>query len=229
MPSTEAPTRAGSRRPDVWARSSGPALSRRDGRRTDTRDRLVVSALRMFSERGYARTTVAEIEREVGLRPGSGGLYRHFRSKDDLLLAAVGGYRDRVAALRAEVAAAAEQSEPASLTGDLEQLVLALAGFLAGEGPMVRLSLDGGGLPESVRAVVGEAWDDGYGMLADLLVRHGLAPGAATTVAVSMLGSLDHYFTHLGVWHTRPAGVTPDAFLAAWVEQVAVVAAAVVR
>lgn len=45
--------------------------------------------MRLFGEQGFARTSVAQIESEAGLSRGSGALYRHFRSKDDLLVAAV--------------------------------------------------------------------------------------------------------------------------------------------
>jgi AcrR family transcriptional regulator len=45
--------------------------------------------MRLFGEKGYEATTVAEIEAAAGLTPGSGGLYRRFRSKADLLAAGV--------------------------------------------------------------------------------------------------------------------------------------------
>src|SRR5262249_49902450 len=54
-----------------------------------TRERILIEAMRLFGERGYEATTVAEIEAAAGLTPGSGGLYRHFRSKADLLAAGV--------------------------------------------------------------------------------------------------------------------------------------------
>jgi AcrR family transcriptional regulator len=54
-----------------------------------TRERIVAEALRLFAERGYAATSVAEIEAASGLSPGAGGLYRHFRSKEEVLGAAV--------------------------------------------------------------------------------------------------------------------------------------------
>ncbi|MDF5757817.1 TetR/AcrR family transcriptional regulator [Spongiactinospora sp. TRM90649] len=54
-----------------------------------TRERIVGEALRLFSERGYAATSVAEIEAAAGLSPGAGGLYRHFKSKYEVLAAAV--------------------------------------------------------------------------------------------------------------------------------------------
>ncbi|GAC68603.1 TetR/AcrR family transcriptional regulator [Gordonia soli] len=57
---------------------------------TTTRQRIITEALRLFGERGYAATTIAQIEDAAGLSPGSGSLYRHFRSKDQLLYEAVG-------------------------------------------------------------------------------------------------------------------------------------------
>ena len=50
-----------------------------------TRERLVETAMRLFGEQGYKGTTVAQIEAEVGLSPGSGSLYKHFSSKEALL------------------------------------------------------------------------------------------------------------------------------------------------
>jgi AcrR family transcriptional regulator len=47
--------------------------------------RVLDAAMRLFGERGYEATSVAQIEEAAGLRPGSGGLYRHFGSKRDVL------------------------------------------------------------------------------------------------------------------------------------------------
>jgi len=59
--------------------------------------------MRLFGERGYAATSVAQIEEAAGLSPGSGSLYKHFRSKQELLEAGLdrllaGGDRDVPAA-----------------------------------------------------------------------------------------------------------------------------------
>ena len=54
-----------------------------------TRERIIAEALRLFAERGYSATAVAEIEAAAGLSPGAGGLYRHFKSKEEVLAAAV--------------------------------------------------------------------------------------------------------------------------------------------
>ncbi|OBF63521.1 transcriptional regulator [Mycobacterium sp. 852002-51971_SCH5477799-a] len=55
-----------------------------------SRQRIIAEALRLFGERGFAATTIAQIEEAAGLSPGSGALYRHFPSKDQLLYEAVG-------------------------------------------------------------------------------------------------------------------------------------------
>jgi AcrR family transcriptional regulator len=59
-----------------------------------TRQRVLTEAMRLFGEQGYSATTVAQIESAAGLRAGSGGLYRHFTSKRELLEQ---GLRDQLA------------------------------------------------------------------------------------------------------------------------------------
>jgi AcrR family transcriptional regulator len=64
---------------------------RKTRRRPNTRDRIVVASLDLFLERGFDGTTISDIERAVGLAAGTGSFYRHFRSKDDVFVAAVQG------------------------------------------------------------------------------------------------------------------------------------------
>jgi len=47
----------------------------------DTRERIREAGLKLFVERGYARTSIADIEKAAGLAPRTGGFYRHFPSK----------------------------------------------------------------------------------------------------------------------------------------------------
>jgi AcrR family transcriptional regulator len=56
---------------------------------TSSRDRLLDTALALFASRGYAATSTGEIQKACGMSPGSGALYRHFRSKSDVLRAAL--------------------------------------------------------------------------------------------------------------------------------------------
>ncbi len=60
----------------------------------DTRDRLVFCAMELFAERGYGATSVSEILRAAGANAGS--LYHFFPTKQDLLLAVLGLYRDGI-------------------------------------------------------------------------------------------------------------------------------------
>ena len=56
---------------------------------TNTRERIMREALQLFGAQGFSATSIAQIESAAGLSPGSGGLYRHFASKDELLAAAI--------------------------------------------------------------------------------------------------------------------------------------------
>ena len=66
-----------------------------------TRDRVVTEAMRLFGEQGYAATTIAQIEAAAGLSPGSGSLYKHFKSKADVLAEGINRLIDAGAELRA--------------------------------------------------------------------------------------------------------------------------------
>ena len=66
------------------ARPAGEAIAT-----VPTRDRLLDAALSLFAERGFQGTTVGDIEAAAGLTPRSGGLYKHFSSKEEVLHAAV--------------------------------------------------------------------------------------------------------------------------------------------
>jgi len=67
-------------------RDPSPADGRR---RPNTRQRILTASLERFLDRGFDGTTVSDIERAVGLAAGTGSFYRHFRSKDDVFVAAV--------------------------------------------------------------------------------------------------------------------------------------------
>jgi AcrR family transcriptional regulator len=65
-----------------------------------TRDRLVGEAMRLFSAKGFDATSVSQIEAAAGLAPGSGALYHHFKSKEELLNAGIDRQLDRRRAMR---------------------------------------------------------------------------------------------------------------------------------
>jgi AcrR family transcriptional regulator len=81
--------------------------------------------MRLFGEKGYKGASITRIEAASGLSPGAGGLYRHFRSKEELLAAGVQRHLGRLDALR-------EVREVLNDFGDLqEQLAITARYFLA--------------------------------------------------------------------------------------------------
>src|SRR5271170_6379703 len=60
----------------------------------DTRERLVMTALRLFGEKGYESTSVSDILKAAGANSGS--LYHFFPTKQDLLLEVLRRYRDGI-------------------------------------------------------------------------------------------------------------------------------------
>lgn len=61
------------------------------------RDRLLDAALRIIREKGYAATTVDDLCAAAGVTKGA--FFHHFRSKEDLAVAAAGHWSDMTGAL----------------------------------------------------------------------------------------------------------------------------------
>lgn len=54
--------------------------------RVNTKDLIMQAALKLFLEQGYQKSSIARIESEAGLAPRAGAFYRHFESKQALLM-----------------------------------------------------------------------------------------------------------------------------------------------
>jgi AcrR family transcriptional regulator len=63
-------------------------------RRKDTRERILDVALELFLERGYDQTSLREIAERLDVTKAA--LYYHFRTKEDILDALVGGIGERL-------------------------------------------------------------------------------------------------------------------------------------
>src|ERR1700704_671713 len=86
-------------------REQSPA--RRQRRSAETRDRLFRAALRLFAEKGFAKTTVEDITNAADV--GKGTFFNYFPSKDHILLA-FGEMQLRK--LEAAIAMARQSGEP---------------------------------------------------------------------------------------------------------------------
>jgi len=68
------------------------------------REHLLAVAVREFSRKGFARTSIRDIAQAAGIQPGS--VYYHFASKDDLFVAAhTAGMREVARAVETAIAA----------------------------------------------------------------------------------------------------------------------------
>ena len=54
------------------------------------------AALKLFAANGYRGTSIGDIEKAVGLAPRAGGFYRHFSSKDEILIKAMDAYEEEI-------------------------------------------------------------------------------------------------------------------------------------
>ncbi|MEE6136058.1 TetR/AcrR family transcriptional regulator [Mycobacterium sp. 050128] len=184
------------------------------------RDRLLAEALKLFAAKGYAATSVADIQRASGLAPGSGALYKHFASKRELLEAAVTQRIDSIVAAR-------EQFD-AGQPGGVEQAVRT-AGQLIWSNlrqsedllkVMLREPEELGDLDEKTWQVI---TDNAYQRFADELAasnRSGRTsiPDPEATAAVA-IASLSHAATLQALSGRLPGNVDEDRYFEAWVTQ----------
>jgi AcrR family transcriptional regulator len=184
------------------------------------RDRLLAEALKLFAAKGYAATSVADIQRASGLAPGSGALYKHFASKRELLEAAV--------THRIESIVAAREQFDAGQPGSVEQAVRT-AGQLIWSNlnqsedllkVMLREPEELGDLDEKTWQVI---TDNAYQRFADELTasnRSGRTsipdPEAAAAVAIA---SLSYAATLQALSGRLPGNVDEGRYFESWVSQ----------
>lgn len=186
-----------------------------------TRDLLITEAMRLFGKQGYGPTTIAEIEAASGLSPGAGGLYRHFRSKRELLAK---GVRRQIEAGKELVAFIDDPGAIAALPLRERLAVIARAGLrrLEQERDLNRLLVrDLASFPDlleqtrdgEIRRVhrVVEKW---------LMEQTGREMSDRDWSALStvMIGTISHYWLLRDVFGEHPSGVDEERYIAAIAE-----------
>lgn len=176
----------------------------RTNKRGSARDRVLDAAVECFATRGYAATTIADIEVAAGLKPRCGGTYRHFKSKKEMLEAAVESML--------------EDSD--LLLGDgVESLEAAAADGLAllDRNRQVRRLLfrDLDEFPELKAKVAEQLVERSYRLAADTASAY--RPDADTeAMAAVMVGALFSFRVVESLIGRTPLGVSDDRFIAAW-------------
>lgn len=110
---------------------TGPPLSRRQ-HAEERREQILDAALHIFSEKGFAGTSIREIAREVGVTEGL--LYHYFESKEQLLHAC---WKERSWQAHLERILAGAEGKP--LSDVLRDLIGDFLATLREHGPKVRM------------------------------------------------------------------------------------------
>jgi AcrR family transcriptional regulator len=156
-----------------------------------TRERIVDEAMALFSQNGYAATSIAKIEAAAGLTPGAGGIYHHFASKEAVLAAGIERQLGRLGALR-------EIRNVLGSLGDLKaELTLTARYVLAeldSESELLRiLASDARSRPQLLTTAVDELVSSTFAGFATWIVERAeraIAPEEADAIATFGLGSL---------------------------------------
>jgi AcrR family transcriptional regulator len=181
-----------------------------------TRERIVTQAMRLFAQQGFLGTTVGEIEQAAGLAPRAGGLYKHFRSKEEVLEA---GIERQVNGI--EVIEPAIEMLP---LGDSRAALMLVGRWglaeLANEMPLMKVvQKDGDRFPELVakvsRRIIARGHDHAVTMVARVL-GDALDERETEAFASVALGALVGYRIEETMFGPRPVG--EDDFLDAWVD-----------
>lgn len=170
------------------------------GKGAATRARIIDRSARLFNARGYAATAISDVVQAAKIQ--TGGLYRHFRDKDALTLAAF----DHATTLHADL----YKSEVARATGAVDKLT-ALARAIAnivehpiidGGCPLLNAAIetdDGGAAQRALRTRVRKSMrgfiDFAAGIIADGIVAKQLrrdvdANDEAAAIIALMEGSI---------------------------------------
>jgi AcrR family transcriptional regulator len=185
-----------------------------------TRERIVSEALRLFAERGYAATSVAEIEAASGLSPGAGGLYRHFRSKEEVLAAAI---REHITRTSDQITATFQHAVVLQDRPLVERLRLTATvgmGKMREEADLIRvLFRDLDKFPNLVTEMREGIVNPLYNMIAKWLAAQ---PEMADldedwdAIALALGGSIVNFWLASDALHEPPQRVDEERFINAW-------------
>ncbi|MFD0560134.1 TetR family transcriptional regulator [Stackebrandtia endophytica] len=192
------------------------------GRRTLTRERILTEAMRLFGENGYQATSVAAIEEAAGLSPGSGALYKHFRSKADLLAHGIGGQLETSADLFEHLGDTGPSDVP--LNERLAHLVVAGLHRLDRERDLNRLIFrDLARFPDLLEQVRRQEMQRLAHAVGEWLAGQVGSDRERdwSAIATVLTGAVANYWALRDVFGSHPSGVSEDEFIAAVVDLVA--------
>lgn len=189
---------------------------------TPTRERIIDAAMRLFADNGYRGTSVTQIETAAGLAPGAGGIYHHFRSKEELLATGVERHLARLDALR-------DIRHVITGLGDLRAELTVTARYVLAELDSERdllrvLASEARTRPELVQRAAGRLIGATYAEFADWLAeRNQLPADRARAVADVGLGALLSSRVLSTVLGVAAPDTADDTFVTTWVDMMCLV------
>jgi AcrR family transcriptional regulator len=182
----------------------------------NTRERIVLEAMRLFAAQGYRGTTVGEIEEAAGLAPRSGGLYKHFASKEEVLQAGIQRHVSEIELIRP----AMEMLPLGDLRAELTLIGRWGLQELASEMPLVKIVQKEGDRFPALAAeiddrIITRAQMQGVGFVSRL-VGDALDEGKVAALAAVARLALVGYRIEEAMFGPRP--VSDEEFLEAWVD-----------
>jgi AcrR family transcriptional regulator len=185
-------------------------------KRSDTPERIVREAMRLFAQKGYASTSVPEIQAAAGLAPGSGAMYKHYRSKEAVLQVGVEQYVDD--ARRAQGALHDLTTPPAEALSSIGQMSLEM---MAGRYDELRILWRDLEQAPAVHALARrEIIQASYSALAEWLhqraERQEIRVDDSEAVAAVILGSITMFRVFEALWGERTVPIDDERFLRAW-------------
>lgn len=187
-------------------------------KRSRAADRILREAMRLFAERGYERTSIADIQAAAGLAPGSGALYKHFRSKEAVLAA---GMEDFVAG--AERARELIRTVPGPANQALGVLGHAAMRMLTDDRDVLRIVWRELEQFPALRDEVREQRMQGTyaaiaGWLRERADRGELRVEDPEATAAVLLGALTSFKLFQALFGEPPSGLDDERFVRAWLQ-----------
>ncbi|GAB3698653.1 TetR/AcrR family transcriptional regulator [Nocardiopsis oceani] len=191
-------------------------------RSSTSRERFITEAARLFAAKGYKATSVADIQVACGLTPGSGALYKHFRSKRTLLDAVVRRHSRTLSNGRSSF----ERELPENPHDALRLIVDETWRGIERDRELLRIILrDLDGVPDLLEEIWADIVAAVYTGLSDWLRAesaqgriHVADPRATAAV---LMGSLTYYPILDALIGHVPGDVSAESYAAAWVAHAA--------